>query len=518
MKEHMKTTGALALALLLSSWAVAQEPPAPPKPPKPATPPRRVMEPVMPALPVMPVLPELPALHELKGIEGLSFVFEDMDSLTSSLSYVSESLSGLSYSLEGPASWQDRDEDRARERAERERELAEREQKREQERAERELERAEREKDRQDRRYESAKRHLDRGRYERAAEEFARVAEAGGRRAEGALYWKAYSEYKSGSGDDALTTIQTLRSSHPQSKWLNDAQALEAEIQQRAGQPVDPEAASDEEMIESALRALLQVECGRAVPVLEKFLQGTRPPRLKERALFVLAQKDCSQARQLLATMAKGGSNPDLQMKAIQYLGIHGGQSNRGLLAEIYESSGDTAIRRRILQSFMVAGDKERLLAAARTETNEELRGTAVQQLGIIGAHTELRELYQAESSLKVKKKILQGMFIGSDVDGLMEVAKNETEQELRLRAVRNLGLCGGKKAGGFLLTLYDTEPDIAVRKKVLEGLFLQGDDKALIEIARKEKDPALKKEAIKRLSLINSDAATEFFMEILNQ
>lgn len=493
MKGHMKTTGALALALLLSSWAVAQEAPAPPKLPVAATPLHMM---------TFPDLPALPAIPELKGTEGLLFVFEDMDmdSLTSSLSYVSESLSRLSYSLEGPAFWQDKDGDR------------------EQERAERALERAVRQKERQDRRYESAKRHLDRGRYEKAAEEFARVAEAGGRRADGALYWKAYSEYKSGSGDDALTTIQTLRSGHPQSQWLNDAQALEAEIQQRAGQPMDPEAASDEEMIEAALRALLHVECGRAVPVLEKFLHGTRPPRLKERALFVLAQKDCSPAQELLATIARGGSNPDLQMKAIRYLGIHGGKGNRGLLAEIYESSSDTAIKRRILQSFMVSGDKERLLAAARGEQDEELRGAAVRHLGAMSARTELRELYQSESSVKVKKKILQGMFIGSDADGLIEVARNETVPELRLRAVRNLGLCGGEKAGGFLLTLYDTEPDVAVRKEVLKALFLKQDDKALIAIARKETDPVLKKEAVKRLSMINSDAATEFFMEILNQ
>ncbi len=114
MKEYMKTTGALAMALLLSSWAVAQEPPAPPKPPVPTTPPLKVIEPVLPAMPALPAMPELPellALPKLKGMEGLSFAFEDMDSLTSSLSYVSESLSRLSYSLEGPAFWQDEDDE-----------------------------------------------------------------------------------------------------------------------------------------------------------------------------------------------------------------------------------------------------------------------------------------------------------------------------------------------------------------------------------------------------------------------
>ena len=75
-----------------------------------------------------------------------------------------------------------------------------------------------------------------------------------------------------------------------------------------------------------ALNGLINSDPERAIPMLEKFLQGNQSPKLKERALFVLAQNDNPKARQVLLQIARDGSNPDLQMKAIHYLGIDGFQ------------------------------------------------------------------------------------------------------------------------------------------------------------------------------------------------
>src|SRR6185436_14601417 len=113
------------------------------------------------------------------------------------------------------------------------------------------------------------------------------------------------------------------------------------------------------------------------------------------RALFVLAQMNSAKARDVLITIAKGGSNPDLQMKAVQYLGVHGGRENRAALADIYASSTDVDLKKRILNAFMVAGDKDRVLALAQSEQNGDLRASAVQQLGVMGASEELWSLYQ---------------------------------------------------------------------------------------------------------------------------
>jgi hypothetical protein len=149
--------------------------------------------------------------------------------------------------------------------------------------------------------------------------------------------------------------------------------------------------------------------------MLEGILQGTASPKLKARALFVLAQSDSPRARTVIANVAKGSALPDLQEKAIQYLGVHGGRDNRALLSEIYAGSNDVAVKRRVLRAFMVAGARDRVMAAATGEQNAELRAEAVQQLGVMGAHAELAQLYQKETSVDVKKRILQAMFVGGD-------------------------------------------------------------------------------------------------------
>ena len=154
----------------------------------------------------------------------------------------------------------------------------------------------------------------------------------------------------------------------PQSRWLSDAKALELQVRQNAGQSPRPEAESDEELKLLAIQGLQHSDPEQAVPMLEKIIQGTSSPQLKSRALFVLAQSNSPRARQVLSAAAKGASNPDVQRRAIQYLGVNGSTENRAILAEIYASTTDVDIKRQILRSFMVAGDKARVLSLATTE------------------------------------------------------------------------------------------------------------------------------------------------------
>src|SRR4029078_12054771 len=180
----------------------------------------------------------------------------------------------------------------------------------------------------------------------------------------------------------------------------------------------------DEEMKLYALNALQNTNSEQAIPVLQKVLQGPSSPRLKARAQFVLAPRNSPKAREVLVNAAKGGSNPDLQMKAVQYLGIHGGAENRAALAEIYAWSSDVDLKKRILNAFMQAGDKSRVLNAATSEQNGDLRASAVQLLGMMGGSEELATLYQKESNVDVKKQISRAMFVGGNVTRLSEIAK----------------------------------------------------------------------------------------------
>jgi HEAT repeat protein len=383
-------------------------------------------------------------------------------------------------------------------------------------------EQAERESARRDREeslYDTGQRLLEKAQWQQAAERFSSLASLKGSRVDAALYWKAYALDKLGQKAEALATASELIKGYPTSRYLNDAKALEIQVRQSVGQSVRPEAEADEELKLLAIQGLQHSDPEQAIPMLEKILQGTQSARLKERALFVLAQSNSPRARQAIAAIAKGGGNPDLQRRAIQYLGTNGTRENRELLAEIYAASSDVDVKRRILRAFMVAGDRARVLAAATTESAPELRGEAVRQLGVMGAHDELWQLYQKESSVDVKKQILQAMFVGGNATRLIELANNEQNPELRRTAIRNLGIMGSRQTGDALVGLYAKEKDPEIRKAVIQGLFTQGNADQLVAIARKETDPVMRKEIVQRLSTMNgSKVAMAYLLEILNK
>jgi len=364
--------------------------------------------------------------------------------------------------------------------------------------------------------YERGTSALDRGRYDQAVEAFDRVVAAGGARADGALYWKAYALNRLGKRTESLATIDDLLKKFPASRWTNDAKALQIDVKQATGQPVSPDQTADEELKLMALNAVMQSDPERALPLLEKVLQGADSPRVKERALFVLAQSGSPQAREIIVRTAKGGGNPDLQMLAIRDLGVFGGAESRQALGDIYAQATDLQVKKEILRSFMVSGERERLLTAAKGEKTPELRAEAIQLLGALGAQKELAELYDAETNGEVRKRLLHAMFVGGNADKLAEVARGEKDPELRRAAIRSLGLIGQKRTGDTLVALYDSEKAPEVRREVVQSLFIQNNAGALVALARKEKDPELKKEIVSKLSLMKSKEATDYMLELL--
>ena len=345
-----------------------------------------------------------------------------------------------------------------------------------------------------------------------------------------------------GKRDTALTTIAELKTKYAQSRWKKDAEALEIEVRQSSGQKPNPEGESDKDLKILALQALLNSDPERAMPIVEKVLNGSSSPKDKAKVLFLVAQTGSPQGMEVLARIARGQSNPELQRKAVEYLGMFGGVSGgveggveggikggvngpkrRGassgqLLAEVYASSADESVKRAVLRSYMMSGDRESLFAAAKSEKNEGLKREAIRQLGLTGGLSELQQLYQAEPSTELRREILQGFFLGGDSQKLVQVAQGEKDPELRRTAIRNLGLMGGVEASKALQDIYAKETDRSLKEEVLNAYFLQGNAKALVAIARNEKDPGLKKRAVEKLSLMGSKEGNDYLMELLQK
>jgi len=396
---------------------------------------------------------------------------------------------------------------------------------REQERNDREQEKRDREQEKKDREqekldqmqdlYDTGREALDDGKYQQAEQIFDELAQKNGPRTDAAMYWKAYAENQSGKRDTALATIASLKSKFPQSRWKKDAEALEIELRQSSGHPVNPELQSYEELKTLALQGLMNSDPQRGIQMIEKRLAGTASPKDKAKMLFVLAQNGSPEAREVLGKIAQGQSNPDLQRKAVEYLGIFGGNRAAATLEAVYTNSTDAGVKRAVIRSYMISGNREELFKLAKGEKDESLKRDAIRNLGLVGGQNELQQLYQVEPSTDVRREILQGFFLAGQSDKLVQVAESDKDAELRRTAVRNLGLMG---KSDVLQSIYAKDTDRSLREEVLNAYFIGGNAKGLVAIAKSEKDPELKKRAVEKLSLMNSKEGNEYLMELLNK
>lgn len=358
---------------------------------------------------------------------------------------------------------------------------------------------------------------LDAGRWAQARDAFADALKAG-YRPDGSLYWQAYAQYKLADRAAALAGVRELLKAYPTSRWLKEARALEQEISGPAA-AAGTATGADDELKLLALNSLANADAEQVVPMLDKILTGPNSPQLKKRALFVLAQSKSPKARDILVAAAKGSSNPDLQLEAVRYIGVVGGGQNIQLLSDIYTGTKDADVKRRILEAYMVAGQRDLVLQAAKGEPDVELRSQAVQFLGVLKASAELEKLYQAETNADIRRAVIEAYMVSGDYDRLLTIAKTDRDSSQRLHAIEMLGVIGRGKNAVPLNGLYTADGQTPEAKRaVINALFISGDAKSLIDIARKETDPVLRKDAVSRLAMMKSKEATDFMIEIINK
>ena len=363
--------------------------------------------------------------------------------------------------------------------------------------------------------YKSGTDALNNGDYDSAVSQFDQVVKLRGRRAAAALYWKGYAFYKAGNKDQALAAFADLKKSYPESRYVQDARAIEAETQGAAASP--DQLGSDEEKL-IALQVLARNDPDKAVPYAVKWLHSTASRKTQDKILFILSQCGSDKAQQALVDVAKDNSNPDLQKRAIRYLGMNGSGHGRAALKEIYGSAASVEVKKAVFQGWMMSGDKESVLSVAKQEKSPELRKEAIRYLGIMGGRSEMRELYKQSDDTPTKLSLLQAMGIGGDVQGMAEFAQNDKDPKVRRRAVRNLGIFGGSEGRNTLVTIYNSQGDMETKKEVINALFLNGAAKQMVDLARKETNPELRKAWIQKLSLMSSPEITEYMMEVLNK
>jgi hypothetical protein len=188
------------------------------------------------------------------------------------------------------------------------------------------------------------------------------------------------------------------------------------------------------------------------------------------------------------------------------------------VLGEIYAAAQDTAVKKAVLNAYMVGDNQAGVLAAAQHESNPDVKRSAIQLLGARDAKKELAQLWPG-SDLESKRTILDACVAADYSEFLAQVARNASEPvELRKAALQRLGAVGGKDTASTLVQIYRTESNAEMKGAALDGLFVDDDAKDLIALARAETDPQMRKRIVEKLAVMDSKEAKDYMLEILSK
>lgn len=413
----------------------------------------------------------------------------------------------------------------------------------------------------------SAREALNRGEYSRASALFRSLEQKypRSRVAPAALYYQAFSLYRSGSSDELRAGLDALRAQqekYPEAAADPDAATLRTRLYAALAARGDAQAAAalraatasgtecDKEDIDvraEALNALAQINAAEARPTLKKVLarRDECSVGLRRRAVYILARSGTEESSADLLEVAKGDPSPEVRHDAIVLIGRSPGTMTVQTLEQLFKDAPDDVTRESVLSALRQNGGPEAKRAlrgvVERGDLPERMRAEAILQLGSSWASevtpgggtrgragdeedaAYLRNLYPKTDSRIVRTAIISSVSrIGGAANDqwLLGVAKNRDE-DIRLRREALSRIRTSTLSVDDLGKLFDALSERELRSAVVSQLANRDEPAAtdkLIEIARSGTDPVIRRQAIGALARKKDPRATKLLLDLVEK
>jgi len=414
--------------------------------------------------------------------------------------------------------------------------------------------------------YRAARDAMGKGEYSRAAELFERLVERYPRsgKAGEAMYFEAFSLYRAGGTERlkaAREVLSNLRKSYPNVAKGDAAslgtricgelarqgdEACAAEVAKAAERTSTTTRAStststssncpreddeDDERV-AALNALLQMDAERAVPILTKVLErrDACSAPLRKKAVFLLSQKRTPETADLLLKIARNDPDQETREQAVFWLSQVSDERAVDMLQDILRNSKEESLQNKALFALSQhrSGRGAGILRefAERRGASEELRAQAIFWLGQRKSTENaefLKALYTRLDSDELKDKVLfslsQQRGMGNE-KWLMGIVTNRGENvELRKKALFWAGQGGVDVAE--LIPFYARLTDREMKEQMIFVLSQKKSTAAvdkMLDIARNDSDPELRKKAIFWLGQSRDPRVQQFLLDLINR
>ncbi len=283
----------------------------------------------------------------------------------------------------------------------------------------------------------------------------------------------------------------------------------------------------------AALNALVEMDPDRATPAIQKVLarRDEESAQLRTEALFLLTRIESEDADDLLLDAAKNDPDPGVQAEAVMLLSSVSTESAIAVIDDIVRNSTDERIQESAAYALYHhpsprAAELLRDFATDPTLSREVRRGSIV----VLGEKKSpetlkfLMELYDDVSAEAFREEIVVSISrFGSDESRrwlLDLIADDKNLTSVRETALSML-MGDSDVRTRDLVEIYDTVPDIELRKTAIWLLSKKGDsaaDQKLIEIAKEEKNAELRLEAVRWMSQTDDPRAIEILEELIGE
>lgn len=424
--------------------------------------------------------------------------------------------------------------------------------------------------------YRMAREALNRGEYRRAAELFQRFQEAnpGSRYMAASMYWRAFALYRAGREEDLRSAIQVLdeqRRRYPSAGEDADVRVLVTRVTGALAARGDAEAVrrlregaaqadqscdrEDMEVRAEALSALAGTDPASVAAVVKRVLadRSECAVPLRRRAVYLLGQSGDAGAADALLDAAQSDPSAAVRSDAIMRLAQLPGDRQVAVLTRLLAGSSDESTQLAVVAGLRRVDDpaarRELQRLIERDDLSERVRVEAVRSLARSGwgqlrfnlagpgvtnvargsdgrglSESDaafLRAVYGKAQSRSLKLAIVETLARGGG-DGadqwLMGIARDPSE-DARFRSVALSRLRRSDIAIADLAKLYDTFTERELRATMVTILGSRPEPEAtdkLLDIARHDTDPSIRRLAISALARKNDPRTTKLLLELV--
>ncbi len=170
-------------------------------------------------------------------------------------------------------------------------------------------------------------------------------------------------------------------------------------------------------------------------------------------------------------------------------------------------NSGDSDVKREVLKAWMIAGRKDAVYQAALNAKSEDEANEAIRMLGVMGAADELRKLGDRPNAAS---GLLDAYAISGDLASLRKIAEGGGEPSVRAEAIRRIGIIQSDAARAALRDIYTRGSDQQIREAALQGMLMAGDEQGVLALYRGARTSDEKRLLLRFLSMMNGDVALQ--------